>query len=95
MTQRSDAGEARTCGHLVSSQALYHCAPWDLLQFPLTLHEHAMELSAIRLFLSLLVLKDLVNTISVMSINSIKFFIHSRIQTLYQREIQQISDMYM
>ena len=26
--QGSDAGEAGTCGPLVSSQALYHCAPY-------------------------------------------------------------------
>ena len=26
--QRSDAGEARTRDPSVSSQALYHCAPW-------------------------------------------------------------------
>ena len=27
MTQRSDAGEAQTCGHSISNQALYHWAP--------------------------------------------------------------------
>ena len=27
--QRSDAGEARTRGPSVSSQALYHCAPYE------------------------------------------------------------------
>ena len=29
-SQRSDAGEARTRGPSVSSQALYHCAPLNL-----------------------------------------------------------------
>ena len=31
--QRSDAGEARTRGPSVSSQALYHCAPLDRSMF--------------------------------------------------------------